>query len=137
MDFALHAERLNAAVITLFSAFGLLLACLGIYSAMTCAVSYRRREMGIRLAVGATARDVVRLVLRETSRLVTGGIVLGVAGALLAERLLQGLLHGIAPYDPRTFLLLPLILTAVAVAAAWRPALRAGRVDPNVALHDE
>ncbi len=137
VDFAFMAEQLNATIVALFSAFGLFLACLGIYSAMTCAVSNRQREMGIRLAVGATVNDVVRLVLGETSRLVMGGIAVGIAGALVAERLMQSLLHGIALRDPRTFILLPLLLIAVAVAAAWWPARCAGRVDPHIALRDE
>ncbi|MDA8020905.1 MAG: ABC transporter permease [Thermoanaerobaculia bacterium] len=133
----LWAQRLHAAIVTLFSILGLVLACAGIYSAMSCAVSYRRREMGIRMTVGATSSNIVRLILAEASRIVLSGLVLGIAGALLVGQLVKSLLYGVAPHDPQAFLALPLLLAAVGMAAAWWPARRAGSVDPNIALHDE
>lgn len=133
----LHAERLHAAMVSLFSLFGLSLACLGIFSAMTCAVSYRQREMGIRMAVGATGSDIGRLMIGETLRLVTCGIVLGITFALMAGRLLNSFLYGITAYDPWTFLTVPLGLTAVATTAGWWPAQRAAGVDPNISLRSE
>ena len=104
---------------------------------MTCAVSYRQREMAIRMAIGAIASDVSRLVLGETLKWVSSGIVLGIVGALMAGQLLKSSLYGIAPYDPWTFLTLPLALTSVAVAAAWWPARRAAKANPNIVLRDE
>ncbi len=133
----LATERSYTTLAGLFSIFGLGLASLGIYSVMSCAVNYRRRELGIRAALGATARDLVRLVLGETLRLVAAGIGLGVVGALALARLLTSLLYGVAPHDPGTFLALPLLLAAVGLAAAWLPAWHAGRVEPSLVLQEE
>ena len=135
--FDLSQERLYSAVAALFSLFGLGLACLGIYSVMDCSVTWRMREMGIRTALGATVRDLVRRVLGEAFTLLAAGILVGVAAALALARLLSSLLYGVAPHDPGTFVALPLLLAAVGLAAAWRPAWRAGRVDPKTVLQEE
>ncbi len=135
--FDLVDERLMSAVATLFGFCGVGLACLGIYSVMSCSVSYRLRELGIRVAVGATARDLVKLVLGEAFVLVAAGVAGGVGATLVLARVLSSLLYGVAPHDPVTFLPLPLLLAAVGLAAAWVPARRAARVDPNVALREE
>ncbi len=113
------------------------LACIGIFSVMSCWVNYRQRELGIRIAVGATPRDLVSLVLSQTFLQVAAGIALGLLGALALARLLASLLYGIAPHDPWTFLALPAVLAAVGLAAAWLPAWRAGSVDPTLALQEE
>ncbi len=121
----------------LFSLFGLALACLGIYGVMSCSVRYRLRELGIRMALGATARHLVRLVLAEASWLTAAGVLFGVGLALALTRLVSSVLYGISPADPLTFLTLPVVLAAVGLAAAWLPAWRAGRVDPKVVLKEE
>jgi len=135
--FDLQGSRALGAISGLFSLLGLGVACVGIYSVMSCSVSYRVREIGIRMALGADARDIVRLVLGEAGGLVTAGALLGVAAALALARLLSSLLYGVTAHDPWTFLPLPLLLVAVALAAAWLPARRAGRLDPKTALLEE
>lgn len=129
--------KLHSVLSGLFSLFGLALACLGIYGVMSCSVSYRLRELGVRAALGASARDLVRLVLGEASRLTVAGIFLGVALTLALAKLISSLLHGVSAADPLTFLTLPVVLAAVGLAAAWLPAWRAGRVDPKVVLQEE
>ncbi len=133
----LYDERLYGGVAGLLAVLGLGLACLGIYSVMSFAVASRRRELAIRMAVGATAGELVRRVLGEALVLVGSGVVLGMGLALVLARLLASLLYGVAPYDPTTFLSLPPLLVAVGLAAAWLPAWRAGRVDPRTPLQEE
>jgi putative ABC transport system permease protein len=99
--------------------------------------SVRQREIGIRRALGATHRDVLRLVLGQGARLAAAGVVLGVAGAAIATRALGSLLYGVGPRDPATFVLLSGVLSAVALAACCAPARRATRVDPIRALREE
>jgi putative ABC transport system permease protein len=129
--------KLHSVLSGLFSFFGLALACLGIYGVMSCSVSYRFRELGIRMALGATARDLIRLVLAEAFRLTVAGVLCGVAMALALTRLISSLLYGVSSADPLTFLTLPLVLAVVGLAAAWLPAWQAGRVDPKVVLQEE
>jgi FtsX-like permease family protein len=99
--------------------------------------SQRTRELGIRLALGAQRRDVLRLVLRQGMRLAGLGICIGLAGAVAVTHLLRSLLFGVSPLDPGTFLAIPLLLLGVAWFACWLPARRAARVDPMVALRSE
>ena len=133
----LYDERLYGGVAGLFGLLGLGLACLGVYSLMSLAVRYRRRELAVRNALGATGRDIVRLVLGEAFALVAAGVLLGVGAALALARLLANLLYGVTPGDPGTFLLLPPLLAAAGLAAAWLPAWRAGRIDPWKVLQEE
>ena len=133
----LHRQRLQGTVAGLVSLFGLGLACLGIYSVMSCSVSARRRELGIRQALGTSARDLKRLVLGEAAQMIVAGILIGVAAALALARLMSSLLYGVAEYDPAAFVVLPLVLAAIGLVAAWLPAWRAGQVDPKVALQQE
>jgi putative ABC transport system permease protein len=126
--------------LTLFGAFSLaalLLASLGIYGVMAYTVAQRTGEIGVRVALGARTATVVKLILLEGGRLVLAGLGLGVAGALLVTRTLQGLLFGVTPHDPATFAAIASLLTAVAAVACVLPALRAARVDPMVALRAE
>ena len=104
---------------------------------MSCSVSYRLRELGLRTALGATARDLMRLVLGEASRLTVTGILFGVALTLALARLISGVLYGVSSADPRTFLTVPVVLAAAGLAAAWLPAWRAGRANPKVVLQEE
>jgi len=127
-------------VMMLVGAFGvaaLLLAALGIYGVIAYAVSQQRRELGIRMALGARPSTVVRDVLLDGLRLTLVGVVLGVAGAFATTRLLEGLLVGVGASDPVTFAAIVVVLAAVALAACWIPARRAAAVDPLAALRSE
>jgi putative ABC transport system permease protein len=122
---------------TLFTAFGLLalvVALVGIYSTVSYSVGQRTHEFGVRIALGARLRDVLNQVLGEGLRVVAAGVVVGVALALAAGRLVSAVLYGVEPSDPRAMLLAAGTLLVVAGAAALVPAWRAARVDPNVAL---
>ena len=120
-----------------FAATALLLAGLGIYGTISYFVNEQRREIAIRLALGAQKGDVLRMVLRRGLRLAAAGAGLGVAGALIVSYLMAGLLYGVSPNDPPTFVGVTLVLTMVALAASYIPALRAMRLDPITTLHSE
>jgi predicted permease len=129
--------RFLTTLLAAFSGVALLLAAVGTYGVMSFAVAQRAREMGIRMALGAEAGAVRRLVLRRGLVLAGVGLGLGVAGAWWLTGLLESLLFGIAARDPLTFSLVPLLLVAVAAAASWIPAHRATRVDPVEVLRQE
>jgi predicted permease len=134
---SLTQERFIAQLGSAFSLFALLLACVGLYGVMSFAVTRRTGEIGIRMALGAEARDVIRLVMREVSLLVALGAGVGLAAALAATRLVATLLFGLTPTDPLTIALATLLLIGVAALAGYLPARRAARVDPLVALRHE
>jgi putative ABC transport system permease protein len=115
----------------------LLLAGLGIYGTISYLVSERTHEIGIRLALGAQRGKILEIVLREGLGLAIAGAVVGLVSALIASHLMAGLLYGVRPTDPLTFVGVTLVLTAVALAACCIPAMRAMRVDPLVALRYE
>ena len=129
--------RLYAALFGLFAAVAVALAAVGIYGVLTYAVAQRRREIGIRMALGARPSAVLTLVLRQTGVLTLAGIVLGLAGAAALTRYLDGMLFGIAPIDPATFALAAVMFAAVAAVATLVPASHATRVNPVVALRTE
>jgi len=131
---SLWAPRMGAGLLGLFGGLALLLASVGMYGVMAYSVSQRLREIGIRMAMGAARRDVVRLVLKEGMSLVGVGVALGVALSLVAARLLSALLFGVGTADPATFTVTPLLLTLVAFLANYLPARRAAAVDPMLAL---
>jgi predicted permease len=132
------AERsFNLLLLGLFAAIALALAAVGIYGVMAYAVEQRTPEIGIRAALGATSRDTLRLVLREALGMTLAGVASGLAVAFALTRFLAAQLFGVKPSDPVTFVAVPLILIAVALAAAYVPAVRASRVDPMVALRHE
>jgi putative ABC transport system permease protein len=129
--------RLLAVLMGLFAALGLLLGAVGIYGVLAYTVSQRRREIGVRIALGATPRDVLRMVVGGGLRLVGVGVAVGLAGALALARLMASVLHGVQPHDPVTFMAVVVGLLGVALIASWLPARRAARVPPAVALRAE
>jgi ABC-type antimicrobial peptide transport system permease subunit len=134
---ALFPARIVGAVLGVFGILGLLLAAVGVYGVMSYAVAQRTREIGIRMAIGAASQQVVRLVMRQGMQLVLIGAAVGLGAAVLASRLLRGLLYGGAATDVTSFVGVPLVLLAVAMLAIWIPARRAAKVDPIRALRSE
>jgi len=124
-------------LLSIFGGLALVLASVGIYGVIAFAVSQRTREIGVRMALGAKPADVLRMVLREGMTLVTVGVVVGVAAALMLTRLLEGMVYGVNVRDPFIFVTVNLLLVAVSLAACYIPARRATRVDPLVALRYE
>jgi putative ABC transport system permease protein len=129
--------RFYATLVAIFAALALLLAAVGIYGVMSYAVTLRTQEIGVRLALGATARQIFGLVVGESLKLAAVGLVLGVAGAIAVGRAMDTLLFGVAATDILTFGLTAAVLTMVAVLASYMPARRAMRTDPMTALRTE
>jgi putative ABC transport system permease protein len=129
--------RIRTLLATTFAALAALLAVVGIYGVMAFAVSERRREIGVRLALGARAGSVLAAVLREGAILAAIGVGLGLAGAFAATRLLESALFGVSPLDPATYAATAALLAAAVLVACWVPARRAARVDPLVALRED
>ena len=134
---SISPQRFNMMLLTLFGGIGLALSSIGIYGVMAYTVSQRTREIGIRMALGAQVRDVLRLVLRHGMRLTLIGLVLGLATAFALTRLLKTLLFGVTPTDLSTFVFVSVALVAMALVACFIPARRATKVDPLVALRYE
>jgi predicted permease len=136
-DEGVAPRRLNALFISSFGTLALVIAMVGIAGVLAFSVSSRTAEIGIRMSIGATASRVRRMILGEGGVLLGVGLAVGAVGALIAARLLRGLLFGVGPNDPVTLGGVACILAAVGVAACWLPAARAARVDPAVALRAE
>jgi putative ABC transport system permease protein len=130
-------HRLRTLLLALFAAMALSLACVGVYATLSYVVSLRAREVGLRMALGATARSVVARFLRQTLRVVAGACAAGLALSIAFTRTLEGMLFGVAPTDPITLAGVVAIVVAVAALAAAIPAARAARVEPLAALRDE
>jgi predicted permease len=134
---SLAERRFSMEVVALFALTALLLAALGIYGVLSYIVSERTHEIGIRVALGAENKSILRMVLRQGLGLATAGVAVGLAGALVVSNLMGGLLYGVKPTDPLTFAALALLLIGVALLACYVPGRRATRVDPLVALRHE
>jgi predicted permease len=136
-DQALWAPRMAAWLLAVFAGLSLVLSVIGIYGVMAYAVSQRTRELGIRMALGASRGEVLRLVVSQGLRLTLMGVALGLAASLAVTRLIASLLYSVSPTDLATFTIVPLLLAAAALLASYLPALRATRIDPMVALRYE
>jgi putative ABC transport system permease protein len=136
IDETLTSERFRTLLLELFAAAALTLASVGIYSVLSYLVRGRRREIGIRTALGAATSDVLRMVVIEGLKPALLGIAIGSAGALAASRALQKLVFGVKPYDPLTLAVVASLLIAVSIAASLLPAWRAARLDPVTVLRD-
>ena len=130
-------RRFNAVLTGLFAVVALLLASIGIFGVLNYTVAQRTQEMGLRVALGAQTRDVLRLVLGQGVRLILLGLALGLVASFALTRVLAGMLFGVTPTDPVTFVSVSLLLAGVALLACYIPARRATRVDPLVALRYE
>jgi len=130
-------RRFNMLLLAAFAGLALLLASIGIYGVMSYSVSQYTHEIGIRMALGARAADVLQLIVRQGMLLVAAGLAIGLAGALALTRVMSSLLFDVEPADPLTFAAVSALLAAVAFAASYIPARRATRVDPMVALRYE
>jgi ABC-type antimicrobial peptide transport system permease subunit len=137
MTIAYWGPRLAAGMASTFGVLTLVLATMGLYSVMTYAVSQRTREIGIRVALGAQVRDVLRLILSQGMRMTLIGIALGLTGAFSLTRVLASLLLGVGTTDLITFAGVPCLLIAIALLACYIPARRAARVDPLIALRQD
>ena len=141
MDEAVAASvaqpRFRTLLLVVFAVTAMLIATCGIYGLMAYTVTQRRREIGVRMALGADRGDVLRLVLTRALRIVIAGLIVGLAGAAGVTRVLQRFLFGVTPTDPIAFTLVTLLLMAVGLMAAWLPARRATRIDPCAALRAE
>ncbi len=134
MEKSVSPRRFLVMLLGGFALFALVLASLGIYGLISYSVQQRTQEIGIRMALGASSRDVQGRIILQTLRLAAVGVALGAAASWLLARGIGGLLFDVAPSDPATFLGMAAVLLLVALAAAYLPARRASRVDPMVAL---
>ena len=134
---SLSSTRYNVLLLGVFAGIALVLSAVGLYGVISYLVTQRTREMGIRMALGAQAGDVIRLVMRQGTALTAAGVALGLVGALAFTRLLESLLYGVSARDPVTFAAVAAVLTLVALAAAYLPARRAARADPLLAIRSE
>jgi putative ABC transport system permease protein len=136
VDASLAQTRLRTWLVGLFGAIAMFLAAAGIFGVISYSVSRRTREFGLRMALGSSRNEILKLVLKEALGLALAGVAIGIAVALGLARLISNLLFGVRPTDPATLIVLPLVLAGAALLAAYLPARRASRVDPMVALRD-
>jgi len=137
LEFWRGPSRIVATLAGSLGALGMLLACVGVYGVVSYAVSRRIREIGIRMTLGADAREVRALILRQAMQPVAIGGLIGIAACAAVSQILKSMLFGLSAYDPVAFLAVPLVLLSIALAASYIPARRATRVDPMVALRYE
>jgi len=133
-DQSVSPRRLNAVLISSFGILALLIAAVGIAGVLAFSVSARTTEIGIRMSLGADSGRVQQMILREGGVLVGLGLVLGVAGAFFAAQVIRGLLFGVAPHDPVTFVGVAVMMAVIGIGACWIPAHRAARIDPAITM---
>ncbi|HEY2806783.1 MAG TPA: ABC transporter permease [Gemmatimonadales bacterium] len=133
-DQSVAPRRLNAELIALFGILAVVISAVGIAGVLGFSVSTRANEIGIRMSLGADSGRVQRMILGEGGRLLVTGLALGIAGAFIATSVIQGLLFGIAPHDPVTFVVVALMMAAIGIVACWIPAIRASRIDPAITM---
>jgi ABC-type antimicrobial peptide transport system permease subunit len=133
-DESVSPRRLNAILITSFGLMAVIIAAVGIAGVLVFSVSARTKEIGIRMSLGADSARVQRMILREGGTLLAAGLALGVAGAFAAGGVVRGLLFGVAPHDPATFVAVAALMAAIGVVACWVPARRAARIDPAITM---
>ena len=136
-DQSIAPRRLNAALVSSFGALAVVIAAVGIAGVLAFSVSARTNEIGIRMSLGADSARVQRMVLGEGGVLLAIGLVLGVAGAVFATRMIQGLLFGVPPHDPVTLGVVAALMAAVGLVSCWLPALRAARIDPAITMRGQ
>jgi len=134
---SLTQRQLNMLLLASFAALALALAAIGIYGVMSYLVSQRTQEIGVRMALGASRSDVLKMIVLQGLRLAGAGAAIGIAASLGLTRLIARFLFGVETLDPFVFVSVPVLMTGVAVVAVWLPALRASRVDPMIALRHE
>jgi len=134
---SIAAPRFTTALLSVFAGLALILAAIGIYGVLSFIVAQRTAELGIRMALGASASDVLRLVVGQGMRPVIIGLAVGLLAALALARVLQGFLFGVAQTDPGTYVTVTVVLSSAAILACYLPARRAARVDPMTALRAE
>jgi ABC-type antimicrobial peptide transport system permease subunit len=127
-------RRLNAVLVSTFGVLALVIAAVGIGGMLAFSVSARTNEIGIRMGLGADAGRVQRMILSEGGVVLAVGLVTGVVLAILSARVIEGLLYGVKPYDPVTFVAVALLMAAIGLLACWIPAIRAARVDPLITM---
>jgi ABC-type antimicrobial peptide transport system permease subunit len=133
-DQSISPRRLNAALVSSFGILAVIIAAVGIAGVLAFSVSARTNEIGIRMSLGAAPGRVQRMILKEGGALLAIGLVLGVAGAFFAASVIRGLLFGVTPHDPITFVGVAVMMAAIGIGACWIPAFRAARIDPAITL---
>jgi len=136
LDRSLASRRFSADLVGGFAGLAVLLASIGIYGLLAYTVSQRSREIGIRMALGARRDDILRMFLRKGVALAGLGIVAGLVCSAFTASMMASLLYGVRPHDPAVFLIVPLLLFAIAILASYLPARRATMLDPIIALHE-
>jgi ABC-type antimicrobial peptide transport system permease subunit len=134
---SIASKRFTMTLLAVFAGLALLLASIGIYGVLSYLVGQRTQEIGVRMALGAQRLEVLRMILSDGARMTLAGIGIGMIAALGLTRLMSGMLFGVKPADPLTFVLVPFALCLIALVACYVPARRAMKIDPMIALRDE